>query len=307
MSGELVTGSSLARLTPLASGISLLANNLSQGGVVNDHRVTVRSVQFVERPGGRIAFDIAGSGPLVVCLPGMGELRSSYRYTVPALVDAGFRVATVDLRGHGDSDATFDSYDDLAAGGDLLAVIEQLGGPAVLVGNSMGAGAAAWAAAERPDLVRGLALLGPFVRDVAAPWLMRSVFRLAMAGPWAARVWNAYLPSLYPGRRPDDFDDHRRAIAASMRLPGHGVAFRATTRTSHAPVEARLSEVDAPALVVMGEKDPDFSDPTAEASFIVEQLDAELVMVAGGGHYPQAEFPDVVNPALIGFARRVHA
>src|SRR3712207_2030452 len=99
----------------------------------------------VQRPEGRIAYDVTGSGPLVVCIPGMGELRSAYRFTAPALAAAGFRVATMDLRGHGDSDTTFTRYDDVAAGEDALALVEHLGGPAVLLGNSMGAGAAAWA------------------------------------------------------------------------------------------------------------------------------------------------------------------
>jgi alpha-beta hydrolase superfamily lysophospholipase len=64
------------------------------------------AVQMLERDEGRIGYEVAGDGPLVVCLPGVGELRSRYRYTVPALAGAGFRVATMDLRGHGDSDAT---------------------------------------------------------------------------------------------------------------------------------------------------------------------------------------------------------
>ena len=46
----------------------------------------------------------------------MGDLRSVYRFTVPALVDAGYRVATMDLRGHGDSDDSFSTFDDVAAG-----------------------------------------------------------------------------------------------------------------------------------------------------------------------------------------------
>src|SRR3954453_16954488 len=103
------------------------------------------TVERIERSEGRIAYEVVGEGPLVVCVPGMGELRSLYRHTVPALAAAGYRVATMDLRGHGDSDATFASYDDVATGGDVLALIEHLGGgPAVVVGNSMGAGAAAW-------------------------------------------------------------------------------------------------------------------------------------------------------------------
>jgi len=265
---------------------------------------TAAGAALLDRSEGRIAYEVTGSGPLVVCLPGMGELRSVYRFTVPALVAAGFRVATMDLRGHGDSDATFSRYDDVAAGEDALALVERLGGPAVLVGNSMGAGAAVWAAAEQPEAVSGLVLIGPFVRDVPMNPLLRLAFRVAMAGPWAPRVWTSYLPKLYPGRRPDDFAEHRAAVAASLRRPGHAKAFTSTTRTSHAPAEARLAEVQAPALVVMGQRDPDFADPAGEARLIAERLDAEVLLVPDAGHYPQAEYPELVNPALVGFTRR---
>lgn len=262
--------------------------------------------RMLPRGEGRIAYDVHGAGPLVVCLPGMGELRSSYRHNVPALAEAGFRVATMDLRGHGDSDATFSAYDDVAAGSDALALVEELGGPALLVGNSMGAGAAVWAAAERPDLVAGVVLVGPFVRQVPINPLLAWAFRGAMMRPWAPTVWNAYLPSLSPGRKPADFAEHRAEIRASMRRPGHARAFSATTRTSHAPAEARLGEVAAPALVVMGTADPDFPDPVAEADWIVAHLgDAERLLVDGAGHYPQAEEPEIVNPALVAFAQRV--
>jgi pimeloyl-ACP methyl ester carboxylesterase len=261
--------------------------------------------QWLQRPEGRIAYDAGGAGPLVVCVPGMGELRSAYRRTVPGLAAAGFRVATMDLRGHGDSDTTFSSYDDVAAGGDVLALIEQLDGPAVVIGTSMGAGAAAWAAAERPDLVTGLVLVGAFVRNPPMNPLLALTFRAAMAGPWAPRVWAAYLPKLYPGRRPDDFAEHTAAIVASMRRSGHARAFSATTRTSHAPVEARLGDVTAPVLVVMGEKDPDFADAAAEGRWIAERLNGELLLVPGAGHYPQVESPDLVNPAIVEFTGRV--
>src|SRR5690348_12402166 len=187
------------------------------------------STQILERPEGRIGYEVTGDGPLVVCLPGMGELRSVYRYTVPALADAGFRVATMDLRGHGDSDAAFSRYDDVAAGQDALALAEHLGGPAVLVGNSMGAGAAVWAAAERPDLASGVALLGPFVRNPPLNPVMAFAFRAAMSGPWASRAWLSYLPKLYPTRKPDDFAEHLEAIRASLRRPGHAKAFKTTT------------------------------------------------------------------------------
>ncbi|MGN6300589.1 MAG: alpha/beta fold hydrolase [Angustibacter sp.] len=266
------------------------------------------AVRLLDRGEGRIAYDVTGTGPLVLCVPGMGELRSSFRHNTSALAAAGFRVATMDLRGHGDSDATFSTYDDAAAGSDVIALVEELGGPALVVGNSMGAAAAVWAAAERPDLVAGLALLGPFVREVPINPLMAWAFRIAMSGPWAAAVWNAYLPSLYPGRRPDDFAEHRAAIRAALRRPGYRRAFTATTRTSHAPVEPRLADVRAPALVVMGTADPDFPDATAEARWIVAHLaDAQELLLDGAGHYPQAEEPEQVDAALVAFARRVLA
>lgn len=261
--------------------------------------------EFLQRPEGRIAYEVAGEGPLVVCVPGMGELRSAFRFTVPALVAAGHRVAGMDLRGHGDSDATFSRHDDAAAGDDALALVEHLGGPAVLVGNSMGAGAAVWAAAERPDLVTGLALIGPFVRNPTTNPALRLLFRVLMARPWGRYVWTAYLPSLSPGRKPDDFATHRKEIAESMRRPGHARAFAATTRTSHAPAEARLPRVRQDTLVVMGESDPDFPDPAGEARWIAERLPADVLLVPGGGHYPQSEYPDIVNPRLVDFCRSV--
>src|SRR4051812_1408833 len=196
--------------------LGLLARAKRWRTVMSGNIAGSAQTQWIQRPEGRIAYDTVGTGPLVVCVPGMGELRTAYRRTVPALAAAGFRVVTMDLRGHGDSDATFTSHDDIAAGGDVLALIEQLGGPAVVIGNSMGAGAAAWAAAEQPELVSGLVLVGAFVRNPPMNPLVTLAFRAMMAGPWAPRVWASYLPKLYPGRRPEDFAEHTGAIVTSM-------------------------------------------------------------------------------------------
>ncbi len=261
----------------------------------------VTDTAYLDRPEGRIAYDVDGAGPLVVCLPGMGELRSSYRHTRPALVRAGFRVATMDLRGHGDSDSTFTDYDDVAAGIDALALVDHLGGPAVLIGNSMGAGAVVWAAVEDPQRVSGLVLIGPFVRNVPMNPLRSWIFRLAMSGPWSRRVWVSYLPKLSPGPRQDDYDEHLAAISESLARPGRSAAFTATTRTSHAPAEARLDDVRVPALVVMGSRDPDFPDPRAEAAHVAGRIHGQVLLVEGAGHYPHADEPDAVNPALVTF------
>jgi pimeloyl-ACP methyl ester carboxylesterase len=257
--------------------------------------------RYLERPEGRIAFDVVGQGPLVVCVPGMGDVRGVYRFLAPQLVSAGYRVATMDLRGHGDSDTTFSTYDDVAAGQDLLALVEHLAGRAVLVGGSMGAGAAAWAAAERPEAVAGLVLVGPFVRDVPVPWFLRLALRLALRRPWGPALWSAYYAKLYPAAPPVDLAAHRAALRTSMGRPGGWRAFVETTNTSHAPVEARLERVDAPTMVVMGSADPDFPDASAEARLVADRLGGEVLMVDGAGHYPHAERPDVVGSAVVAF------
>ena len=264
------------------------------------------TTSYLNRGEGRIAYDVTGAGPLVICLPGMGDLRSVYRFLAPALVESGFRVATMDLRGHGDSDATFSAYDDVAAATDALALIDHLGADhALLVGNSMTGGSAVWAAAEAPDRVAGLVLVDPFVRNPKSNLLMTFAFRAGVMRPWGPAVWKGYYRRLYPGRPPTDLAEYQRRQAESLRPKWR--AFSRTARTSHAPAEARLGEVRAKALVVMGDKDPDWTDPVAEARWIESTLGAELLLVEGAGHYPMAEYPEVVNPAVVAFAQRIHA
>jgi pimeloyl-ACP methyl ester carboxylesterase len=257
--------------------------------------------RYLARPEGRLAYDVDGDGPLVVLVPGMGDLRGAYRFLAPALRGAGYRVACAELRGHGDSDSTFASYGDLDTATDVIALIEELGGPAVVVGNSMAAGSAVLVAADKPDLVAGLVLVGPFVRDPKTSAIQHLMLRIAMARPWAATSWKAYLPKLYAGQRPADFDDYRKQVVASLHKPGHAKAFSLTTRTSHAPAEARLGDVSAPTLIVMGEADPDFPNPRAEADWISKALHAEVLMVPEAGHYPQSQRPDITSPAVLRF------
>ena len=226
---------------------------------------TKTNTVYLTRPEGRIGYDVDGSGPLVVLVPGMGDLRAAYRFLAPALREAGYRVACTDLRGHGDSDTTFTSYGDVETAGDIVALIEELGGPAVVVGNSMGAGAATLAAALQPGVISGLVLVGPFVRNGKVSAVQRVMLRVAMARPWAASAWKSYMPKLYAGQRPADFAEYRDQVVASLRRPGYAKAFSLTTRTNHDPAEARLADVSAPTLVLMGERDPDFPDPQGEA------------------------------------------
>ncbi len=264
------------------------------------------SIAVLPRPEGNIAYTDSGSGPLVVAVPGMGDLRSTYDDVAPALVEAGYRVVVADLRGHGDSDTTFRTHGDEATGADLLALVEHLdAGPAVLLGNSMGASSAAWAAAERPDLVRGLVLLSPFLRQpgsAAMQRVMRVAYRVLLARPWGAAFWASYYSSITKGRRSPRHAEHVAAIRRSMREPGRLRSFRdLAVALDHSVIEARLPAVQAPALVVVGALDPDFSDPAAELGWMTDTIGAHGVLVPEVGHYPQHQAPDVVVPAVLDF------
>jgi pimeloyl-ACP methyl ester carboxylesterase len=265
------------------------------------------TTRFLDRGTGRLAYDVRGEGPLVACVPGMGELRSAYRFTVPALVEAGFRVATLDLRGHGESSDSFDGFDDVALAGDLVALVQHLGGPALVLGNSMAGGAAVIAAADAPESVAGLALLAPFVRNPAGGAVLGAVMRALLVKPWGPAVWDTYYRGLFPGRAPADLAEHRAEMAASFRRGSHWRSFQRTARTSHAPAEARLADVRCPVLVVMGERDRDWKDPSAEGRFVAEALHGELLLVPDGGHYPMTEYPEILNPRLVAFATEVFA
>jgi pimeloyl-ACP methyl ester carboxylesterase len=254
---------------------------------------------FVTNGKGKIAYNDSGSGPLVVAIPSMGDLRSEYRFLAPQLAAAGYRVASMDVRGHGDSSIGWDDYSVAGVGSDVVALIRALNGPAVIVGASMGAGAGVWAAAEAPDLVSGLVCIGPFVRG-GSNWLGR-VLSVMFARPWGAAAWLSYYNSLYPSRKPADFDEYRSRLGANLAQPGRLEALQAMLVASKSAAELRLPRVKAPALVLMGSRDPDFKQPEAEAAWVAKSLRGRYQMIAGAGHYPQAEIPEVTGPHILSF------
>ena len=260
------------------------------------------STKTFEHQNGRIAYDEAGSGPLVICAPGLGDLRAEYRFLAPQLVEAGYKVVTMALRGHGDSSAAWPDYSAAAIGSDMLALIRHLdAGPAILIGNSKSGGAAVWAAAEAPDRVSGLVLISPFVRAALPAWQAKLLFTPLFIGPWGPAVWIRYYRSLYPSEKPADFPSYLSALADNIRQPGRMVALRAMMTSTEGYLEKRLDDVSAPALVIMGTRDPDFKDPAAEANWLAEQLSGQAHVVEGAGHYPHAEMPTTSGPAIVSF------
>ncbi|MGD8862200.1 MAG: alpha/beta hydrolase [Myxococcales bacterium] len=258
---------------------------------------------FVE--GGMLGYDDQGSGKLVILVPGLGDLRQEYRFLVPRLVAAGYRVVSIDLRGHGDSSVDWSSYSRKSGGADLLALIAHLdAGPAIIVGNSFAAAPAVWAAAERPAAVAAMVLIGPFVLPQPDKPLQRMLIRLLFSGPWKVRAWAWYYGTLFPSRKPDDFAEYVAGLRSNLAQPGRFDAVLAMMLSSEPDIAERLPAVKAPVLVMMGTRDPDFSDPADEARRLAERLHAEVSMIDGAGHYPQSEMPDEAAQSIVEFLAR---
>lgn len=261
--------------------------------------------RFLARPEGRIAYDLLGEGPLVVLAPGMGDLRGAWRFVAPALVQAGWRVAVVDLRGHGESDATFGRYtpEDVAA--DLLALVDELGGPAVFVAHSASAAAAVKAAGDAPEKVTGLVLVGPVVRDPGVSnATMNALVRALFLPPWGAWAWGMYYRSIFKAGRPPDHDAHVRAVVAALAQPARRRAMLGVGMSPKGACASRVDAVRAPVLALVGEKDPDF-DAAAEAAWLEEALRADVRLLPGVGHYPHMEVPEATVAAILPFLRGV--
>jgi pimeloyl-ACP methyl ester carboxylesterase len=269
--------------------------------------------EFLDVPGGRIAYEVTGGGPLVVLAHGIGVGRQDYRFLAPMLAQAGYRVARADLRGHGESSMGWASITRTDVAGDLAALIGRLGGPAVIVGHSISGGAATIAAARWPDLVAAIVEINPFTRTVRySPGGLLRVRRyrrclFLLGGTQLFRslsLFLRYLDLAYPAR-PADYPGYRAALAAKLREPGRMAEFLKTFN-SPADAEAQLPNIRCPALLIMGSLDPDFAGPRAEGDAIAAAMPAgagTVAMVDGAGHYPHAQSPDAVADLVIAFLK----
>jgi pimeloyl-ACP methyl ester carboxylesterase len=263
-----------------------------------------------------IAYDLTGTGPLVVLANGIGDSRHAYRFIAPALAAAGYRVANVDIRGCGDSSLGWDGYSRTDIAGDLVAVVRHLGGPAVIIGQSISGGAATIAAATAPDVISGVIELAPFTRAVSYPiGGFLKVKRYRKGTTYLGRTlvlgslpaWTKYLELAYP-TKPADWDAELARIEAKLSEPGRMKALQAMCRSKPTDAGAQLANVHCPVLVVEGSLDPDWADPRAEGEKIIADHPAglgELVVMDGVGHYPHAQAPDKLLASTLPFLAKV--
>jgi len=262
--------------------------------------------QYLRLTDGVIAFDDQGHGPLVLCMPAGGDLRSEYRFLTPQLIASGYRVVTMDMRGQGESSAYWPDYTDAALGSDMLALIRHLGTEAAfIIGTSKATGGALQASLQEPSLVRGLVLIAPSVAAPRSALLTNMMTGLLLFPLWGSAMVSLYYPKMYPKARPVDYGEHLDQVRAMLMEPGRLRALRLLFSECSGATYACHAQVKTPALILMGSRDPDHKHPEQEARTLAERLpQATAQIIDGAGHHLQVEEPEVVGQSILAFFAR---
>jgi pimeloyl-ACP methyl ester carboxylesterase len=272
-----------------------------------------------------IAYQTKGDhGPAVVLVHGFGASLGHWRKNLPVLAET-CRVYALDLLGFGGSakplpgqevDYTFETWGAQIA--DFCR--EVVGEPAVLVGNSIGCIAIMQTAVDYPDWVLGTALLNCSLRllhdrrRATQPWykrigtpLLQKVLRVKgvgrnffnqLARPETVRkiLLKAYA------RKEAVTDELIDLLMFPAKDVGAVEVFLAFTGYSQGPLpEDLLERLPCPAIILWGDEDPweQIALGRAFANFPCVQ---QFIPLAGVGHCPQDEAPELVNPILQNWA-----
>jgi len=239
----------------------------------------------------RLAYFVAGDGPPLLFLHGVGDQAGTWHAVAPAFVGA-YRVVVADLPGHGASEPL---------AGDVLPMATVVGGaerllaeiarerPATVVGNSMGAWIATLLALRHPESVARIVLVdgGALPGDLGGPSLLPKTREEAAA--LMAKLRDPESPPV-PDWQLDDLVRRAPAgpTARMMRdLPG---------LIAHL-LYGRLGEVATPVDLLWGASDRLM--PLAYAERMTAQLPAARVTpIERCGHVPQLECPERFREAL---------
>ncbi len=269
----------------------------------------------------RLHYVEAGEGPLVILLHGFPDFWYSWRYQIPALVGAGYRVVAPDMRGYNLSDKPREvaSYRAAAVAADVAGLIHACGAErAVVVGHDWGAGVAWQFAMLYSAMVERLAILNVphplrMLRALATPrQLLKSWYMFFFQLPWlpeaAIRAGNYLLLRQVlrtdPVRR-DAFTsvDIERYVAAAAQpgaLTGSINYYRALFRQNPQAAISQIRRIDAPVLVIWGEQDRYLGSELAQPDpRWVPQ--ARVERLPNASHWVHLDQPEEVNRLLLEF------
>jgi pimeloyl-ACP methyl ester carboxylesterase len=271
----------------------------------------------------RLHYVEAGDGPLVLLLHGFPEFWFSWRFQIPALVAAGFRVVAPDMRGYSlssrpSSVAAYD-LDRLAA--DVRGLVRERGAErALLAGHDWGAAVAWVTAMNHPEVVERLAILNVphprrMLQGLRRPrQLARSWYMLFFQLPWLpelaarARRWWGWRRLFENEARPGAFtprDIERYVEAWSQPGAPTGMInyYRAALRQTPGRAEARIRPVEAPTLVIWGQRDRHLGAELAKPERADVPNLQRVVRLPEASHWVHQDEPERVSQLLIEFFR----
>ena len=258
--------------------------------------------------GVRLEGERTGTGVPVVLLHGLTATRRYVLMGSRYLARAGTEIIGYDARGHGSSSPapapTAYEYADMV--GDLEAVIDAVGGPVVLVGNSMGAATSAAYALRQPEQVAALVQVTPGFSgtgrddhemgdwDALADGLERGGvegFMEAFEPPSEPRFRE---PALKFTRQRLERHEHLDAVANALRVVPRSVAFDGLRA---------LRALSMPALVIGSRDESDPGHPLALAEAYAENLPNAELLVEDPGQSPIAWQGAQLSRAIEAFLR----
>jgi len=247
----------------------------------------------------RVRAFLRGSGPTVVMLCGMGRPPGDLEAFGKTIADAGYKVAIAEYRGIGESRGPMDgiTFHDLAK--DVAAIVDKVGGaPVALIGHAFGNRIARTLAADRPDLVSCVVMLGASGKVQPTPEVAAAI-KVAQSMHLSRKEREAAVRKVWfgPGR------DISGWLDESWSQPFIKAALGAAERT---PLSEFWTAGSAPILIVQGLAD--VSAPPENGRLLKEEVGdrATLVELAGIGHSLAVEAPDeVAKPVLAYLAKRM--
>jgi len=265
--------------------------------------------------GGRIAFEDTGTGRPVVLVHGWATHGGFFEPQRTGLAHC-CRVITLDLRGHGESDAPADAASILQLARDVGELFEKLDLTDVLaVGWSMGA-MVLWEALDQHigDRVAGLV-----VEDMSPRIVNDAHWRLGLSdGHHAAQLpavlesmtrdWRSHCAQFVPRLFARGLDDERRdlmrwTLAQVTENDPHTMArlWRSMADQDFRPV---LGRIKAPTLVLHGRLSQLYSEETS-AAIVAAMPNAARLGLDRSGHAPHLEEPDEFNRILEAFSEQL--